>query len=72
MKRKLNDFFDHLSPKELDTIMGDDFIHESISPLALKRLEAKVTGKKNRNEKPIRRRTLTAVAACLAAAGGKC
>lgn len=68
MKRKLNDFFDHLSPKELDTIMGDDFIHESISPLALKQLEAKVTGKQNKNKKTTGRRTLTAVAACLAAA----
>lgn len=68
MKKILNDFFDNISAKELDAILGDGFADEPVNPVALKRLEAKIVGKKNIRRKVMTKRIASAIAACLAIA----
>ncbi len=68
MKRNLNDFFDNISAKELDAILGDGFTDEPVNPVTLKRLEARIVGKKNIRRKVMTKRVASAIAACLAIA----
>jgi len=66
-KKNLYDIFDAASAKDIDTILGEDVFHDSLSASSINRIKDKTISKaiKRKSYATWRRKALPAIAACL-------